>query len=217
MFDDLDNDEEAIIRKEDEKIVKPFPGVDMDLSTKEKGKNMLQRITNMGPNNEGFLHKFVEICAKKCDAYIARGKLELSDIPTTKAELKALYDDTMGDAPFLPLGAVDGSGNGFKWTANKHQLEYRQVTLNYTVSGTIVAMNVTPEMLEFANSMKDDEYSILYIPKGEDDTFAALSGVSINHEGDFKTADSAPSNITFQIETIVNKLSEAIIYRKLVA
>ena len=168
----------------------------------------------MGQN--GFSHRLKEIFAKKCEVYIAEGRFDVAEIPENTEELLDLIEGP--NARFLPFGRMDGGGNNITWTAKTYELDTGSVTLYYEVTGNMTSMTVNPDMVDFVSTMGDKEYSFLQIPIGENHIFYALNGVDVSHEGNLVIADGDnPSKINFKAFRKCNKLTDAILFKELIA
>lgn len=158
---------------------------------------------------EGFPHLIKDLFAADMKVYVAKGEFTEGDIPVDETELSALYDGET--KKFLPFGMLDGGTSDIKWETNSYKTDFHDVPINYTVTGNLISLTLTGEMLGFIEEAGIDQFSFLFVPVDRSDVFLALSGVSVKSEGSIPViADNEASKITFTLTRKVNKLRTAL-------
>lgn len=168
-------------------------------------------LTKISTPANGFLHQANKILGKKCRVFIAKGKFDTADIPDTKAELAALYSGAT--AKFIPLGDNDESGSKIGWKQKTKKIDFSTIPLGYEITGVLVNVTITSEMLTFADTLGTEEYSLLFVPDSDDSTFFALSGITINTEGELPVMDGDNiGKVTFNLSKDADKIATVVKY-----
>lgn len=164
----------------------------------------------------GFTHKANKILCKKCRVFIAEDDFAVADIPATKAALLALHEGA--EAKFVPFGDLDSKGSSIKWKQNSVAIDFSEIPTDTEVTGTLINVTLTKEMIAFVDSMGTNAFSFLFIPDGDTETFFAVSGVSVKHEGSLPVVEENElGKVTFSLNRKANQIADVIKLEKLTA
>lgn len=166
---------------------------------------------NEGDLDLGLLNEVNDVMAKSCQVFIAKGVFNESDIPTTKTELAELYG---ASGKFVYFGNMASSGSNITWEPHKIKIDFHEIQTYIDVKGTLESVSVSKKMLDFLDS-QTGLHSFLFVPKGDSETFFALSGVMLAHNGNLTVVGEEISKVTISATRRVNLLKEVIKLDKL--
>lgn len=161
----------------------------------------------------GLPHDVNDILAKKCRVFIGKGIFE-TDIPDTKAELKALWSGA--GAVFIPLGDLDEEGSYIEPKQKTIKLGLGTVAKGWEITGQIKGVTINKDMLNFVKSIDRGLYSLLFVPDGDDATFYALSGIHITTDLKLIVLDGDNvSNVIFYVTRDTDNLTSVVLLDKM--
>ena len=173
----------------------------------------LTKITDLNDGAGFTMSDLNKIFKKKCRVYVSQGRFEEADIPTSKADVFALYDPE-GMPTFIPLGRLNEEMGKIGFEQEKIKIDFGTIPGKTTVTSEMHSLMLNPEMMEWLDGdTAKGELSFLFRPDGDEgNVFLALNGVTITSKGEFLLKGDL-STVDLMIEEEANKIGDKILFK----